>query len=430
MNTIGSNMLIGDLLRGARLIEIHDLTNAVQVASKTGLPVGRVLVMLGLVTSETVQAALQAQSLVRDRLITAEVASKAIAMAASHRIDLEQALECLGTLPGQQFETNKLGDLLVMAGLITNEILVESLKTSQHLSLPLGRILVLKNILKENVVEAALSAQVLLRDGVIDRRTAVAALRDARHTHTSLEHCLTASGVELSGKRQTVRLGELFVLAEVIGEADLLAAVEIGLNEGSQVGQVLMQFGFINEETLETTLKLQEMVRKHTLSVAQAVQVLRQNLQGMDIAHAMASIAEPEVNPVQAVGLSELLYLAGLVPQEDAEKALAISYASKIPFNTVLLQYKMVKESELQAAIRCLLLMSENLLSGEEAMVALHHCVWGGMELVVVLSKMGWLEEQHKQETRNSLPIMLGDTPITYTPAPSESVFNPSASMW
>jgi hypothetical protein len=430
MNTIGSNMLIGDLLRGARLIEIHDLTNAVQVASKTGLPVGRVLVMLGLVTSETVQAALQAQSLVRDRLITAEVASKAIAMAASHRIDLEQALECLGTLPGQQFETNKLGDLLVMAGLITNEILVESLKTSQHLSLPLGRILVLKNILKENVVEAALSAQVLLRDGVIDRRTAVAALRHARHTHTSLEHCLTASGVELSGKRQTVRLGELFVLAEVIGEADLLAAVEIGLNEGSQVGQVLMQFGFINEETLETTLKLQEMVRKHTLSVAQAVQVLRQNLQGMDIAHAMASIAEPEVNPVQAVGLSELLYLAGLVPQEDAEKALAISYASKIPFNTVLLQYKMVKESELQAAIRCLLLMSENLLSGEEAMVALHHCVWGGMELVVVLSKMGWLEEQHKQETRNSLPIMLGDTPITYTPAPSESVFNPSASMW
>jgi hypothetical protein len=430
MNTIGSNMLIGDLLRGARLIEIHDLTNAVQVASKTGLPVGRVLVMLGLVTSETVQAALQAQSLVRDRLITAEIASRAIAMAASHRIDLEHALECLGTLPGQQFETNKLGDLLVMAGVITNEILIESLKTSQHLSLPLGRILVLKNILKESVVEAALSAQVLLRDGVIDRRTAVAALRDARHTHTSLEHCLTASGVQLSGKRQTVRLGELFVLAEVIGEADLLAAVEIGLNEGSQIGQVLMQFGFINEETLETTLKLQEMVRKHTLSVAQAVQVLRLSLQGMDIAHAMASIAEPEVNPVQAVGLSELLYLAGLVPQEDAEKALAISYASKIPFNTVLLQYKMVKESELQAAIRCLLLMSENLLTGEEAMVALHHCVWGGMELVVVLSKMGWLEEQHKQETRNSLPIMLGDTPITYAPAPSESVFNPSASMW
>lgn len=422
-------MLIGDLLRGAKLIQMHDLTNAVQVASKTGLPVGRVLVMLGLVTSETVHAALQAQSLVRDRLISMEVATKAIGMVASYRIDLERALECLGSLPGREFETNKLGDLLVLAGLITNDCLIESLKTSQHLNLPLGRILVLKNILKEHTVEAALNAQVLLRDGVIDRKTAVAALKSARRTHTSLESCLTAAGVESGNKRQTIRLGELFVLAEIVTEPDLLAAVEIGLNEGTQIGQVLMQFGFINSDTLETSLKLQEMVHKHSLSVSQAVQVLRLYLQGIDIPHAIASIAEPEVNPVQAVGLAEVLYLAGLVPQEDTEKALAISYASRIPFNKVLLQYNMIKEDALNVATRCLLLMGENLLTAEEAIVALHHCIWSGTELVVVLSKMGWLEEQQRKENEDALPILLGDTPITYTPPPATE-FNPTASIW
>ncbi len=429
MNTLGSNMLIGDLLRGAKLIQMHDLTNAVQVASKTGLPVGRVLVMLGLVTSETVHAALQAQSLVRDRLISMDIATKAIGMVASYRIDLERALECLGSLPGRELETNKLGDLLVLAGLISNECLIESLKTSQHLNLPLGRILVLKNILKESTVEAALNAQVMLRDGIIDRKTAVAALKNAKQTHTSLQSCLNAAGVDTSSKRQTVRLGELFVLAEIITEPDLLAAVEIGLNEGKQIGQVMMQFGFIDEATLETSLKLQEMVRKHSLSVSQAVQVLRQYLQGFDIPHAIASITEPEVNPVQAVGLAEMLYLAGLVPQEDTEKALAISYASRIPFNTVLLQYNMIKEEALHVAIRCLLLMGENLLSAEEAIVALHHCVWSGMELVVVLSKMGWLEEQQRKENEQALPIILGDTPIEYTPPPAAK-FNPTASMW
>lgn len=429
MNTLGSSMLIGDLLRGAKLIQIHDLTNAVQVASKTGLPVGRVLVMLGLVTSETVHAALQAQSLVRDRLITMEVATKAIGMVASYRIDLERALECLGSLPGREFETNKLGDLLVLAGLITNDCLVESLKTSQHLNLPLGRILVLKNILKEHTVEAALNAQVLLRDGVIDRKTAVAALKSARKTHTSLESCLTAAGVDSGNKRQTIRLGELFVLAEIVTEPDLLAAVEIGLNEGTQIGQVLMQFGFINSDTLETSLKLQEMVHKHSLSVSQAVQVLRLYLQGVDIPHAIASIAEPEVNPVQAVGLAEVLYLSGLVPQEDTEKALAISYASRIPFNKVLLQYNMIKEEALNVATRCLLLMGENLLTAEEAIVAMHHCIWSGTELVVVLSKMGWLEEQQRKENEDALPILLGDTPITYTPPPTPE-FNPTASIW
>lgn len=423
-------MLIGDLLRNAKLIEMHDLTNAVQVASKTGLPVGRVLVMLGLVTSETVHAALQAQSLVRDRLITQEVASKAVAMVASYRIDLEQALECLGTLPGKNVETNRLGDLLVMAGLITNETLVECLKTSQHLNLPLGRILVLKNILKEKTVEAALTAQVMLRDGMIDRKGACAALRTAKQTHTSLEACLSEAGVEPVQRRQTIRLGELFVLAGIIHEPDLLAAVEIGLNEGKQIGQVLMQFGFIDEDVLETSLKLQEMVHKHSLSVSQAVQVLQQYLQGNDIPHAIATLRAPEVNSVQAVGLAELLHLAGLVPQEETEKALAISYASKIAFNSVLLQYKMVKEETLQVATRCLLLMSENLLTAEEAMVALHHCVWSGMELIVVLSKMGWMEEQHRKESESALPIILGDTPITYSPPPDIAAFNPTASMW
>ena len=77
MNNLGSGLLIGDLLRSAKIVELHDLTNAVQVANKTGLPVGRVLVMLGMATSETVHAALQAQSLVRDHLISAETAAKA-----------------------------------------------------------------------------------------------------------------------------------------------------------------------------------------------------------------------------------------------------------------------------------------------------------------------------------------------------------------
>ena len=62
MTNIGNSLLIGDLLRSAKIVDLHDLTNAVQVANKTGLPVGRILVMLGLVSSETVQAALQAPS--------------------------------------------------------------------------------------------------------------------------------------------------------------------------------------------------------------------------------------------------------------------------------------------------------------------------------------------------------------------------------
>src|SRR5438309_1519099 len=98
MNKTASDLLIGDLLRGAGLVNLPDLTNAVQVACKTGLPVGRVLVMLGLVTAEVVQAALDTQSLVRDRSIAMDAGIRLIKVVAVSRVSLDDALRQLGLL--------------------------------------------------------------------------------------------------------------------------------------------------------------------------------------------------------------------------------------------------------------------------------------------------------------------------------------------
>ena len=213
-------------------------------------------------------------------------------------------------------------------------------------------------------------------------------------------------GAGIGSRTANYSLGELFVLAEIVAEPDLLTALEIGLIEGQQIGQVLMQFGFIDDVILDAALKLQSMVQRHRISVLQAVAVLKQVVnREADFAHAVAALDQPEVNPVQAVGLAELLHLVGLVPQEDAEKMLAISYASKVPFNQMLVQYKLIDATVLQVAIRCQLLMSEELMSAEQAIVALHQCSESGLELIEILANMNWMQE--------SAPIMLGSTPIT-----------------
>src|SRR5690349_18558303 len=114
----GESMLIGELLRRAKLVTVEDLANAMKVSGNSGLPIGRVLVMLDIIRNDTLKAAILAQSLVRDRLLTLETAVRAVEVAAARRLSLTDSLEYLGCLDDVSENTNKLGDLLVRADLV------------------------------------------------------------------------------------------------------------------------------------------------------------------------------------------------------------------------------------------------------------------------------------------------------------------------
>lgn len=389
----GSNFLIGDLLRSAKIVELHDLTNALQVASKTSLPVGRVLVMLGLTTNEVVQAAVQAQSLVRDHLITVEVAAEALYMVAHNKIELEDALLRLSATPADNAETNRLGDLLVASQLISTAQRDESMVSSQSLGLPLGRILVFRKILSEQIVEAAINVQVLLRDQSISYEQAIDILRSVAFDAVSLESYLDSLGLGVL-KKQTIRLGELFVLAKVVREADLLTALEIGLEDHQQIGQVLLEFGFVNEHTLECGLKLQSMIMHNQIDVDRAAHVLSLvAASGITLTHALARLVESKQEIALGFGLAELLHLSGIVEGEEAQQALALSLESHQPFDQTLVQWGLLKEAELKLAIRCQKLVREGLISPEQAVAALRKWTSGRLDLEALLSSLGVSDE-------------------------------------
>ena len=85
MISLGFSLQIGEILTSAKIVGPQDLVNAAQMASRTGLPAERVLVMLQLVTDDTIQAAKKAQGLVRNHVITAEAAAKALSVVASYK---------------------------------------------------------------------------------------------------------------------------------------------------------------------------------------------------------------------------------------------------------------------------------------------------------------------------------------------------------
>lgn len=172
------NIMIGDLLVRSGLVTSADLTEAMTVSRRLGMPIGRVLTMSGNITPDTFQLALEAQSLIRDGVVPIEVGIEALGVASRERQPLKDALGRIHH-PHSGGSTNRLGELLVDAHIITPEQLDQALKISVESGLPLGGTLVTQGIIHASLLPTVLRAQEQIRDGVVARDAAIEELKAA-----------------------------------------------------------------------------------------------------------------------------------------------------------------------------------------------------------------------------------------------------------
>jgi hypothetical protein len=295
MNKRTAKILIGDLLVKSGLIGLGDLADAIPISTKTGLPVGRVLVGSGLLTDDKLQSALRAQSLIRDNFLTVDLAIKALQKVGSHDVSLDDALTDLGWRSEYFDLTNKLGQLLRDSGLVNSEMIDDALQTCFTTGLPLGRILVLKGVISDSLANAAVSSQILIRDKKIDREQAVAALKSAAERHTSIEESLDFHGFMQQKSAKTVRLGELLVLAEIVSDIDLLSSVEKGLVDDVPIGQVLVEARLITQATLDQALQMQTLVNSFEITPTQGAEVVKMlRLHDIPVSQALAEVKKKD----------------------------------------------------------------------------------------------------------------------------------------
>jgi len=82
MESNSKPMRLGQILIKVGLLTPDELTEAMRVAEDTGLPVGRVLVMSGYIRDDALKAAVQVQSLIKDKIVDLEIGLKAVRMVA------------------------------------------------------------------------------------------------------------------------------------------------------------------------------------------------------------------------------------------------------------------------------------------------------------------------------------------------------------
>jgi len=393
MQSDSKPILLGELLIRVGIVQPQQLIDAMHVAGETGLPIGRVLIMSGFMSHEQLQAAVQTQSLVKDKLLEVDIAIQALQKVCQEQIPLDQALAAFGWVKRKGYQTAKLGELLRGSDLVTDTQLDEALRTSHETGLPLGRVLVLTQAISDELLSAALTAQVLVRDGKITKEHAILGLKSAKRRRVTIEVSLTEHGFYRPPGRQSVKLGELFVLSGLVSEPDLMNALELGLMREMPIGQVLVESGYMTRVILDSALKLQEMVANGTLSAVDAAQTIRSvATKNCSIAQALAELNPEKVETPtgETIRLSDVLKAAGVVTEEELKKASEMSSQNSALVGKMLLVTGMIDEATLHASLRCQFLLKEGFLNLEQAIVALSHCRLNQVSFDDALQELGW----------------------------------------
>lgn len=171
---------IGELLVKADLLNTSDVLESIQISHRLQIPISRVLIMSGTVTEHLLQAALQAQLLIKEGLVTVEAACDALRLSVLERKTLQQAFHQLNITPGyQQDISTHLVELLLDSNIVTQEQLDEAMQTSSDADIPLSGALVLHGMLSANFFPTLLRAQEHILSGEKSREDAVEELKSS-----------------------------------------------------------------------------------------------------------------------------------------------------------------------------------------------------------------------------------------------------------
>ena len=395
---------LGDLLTGAGLLQASDLREAMLISKQQGLPVGRVLIMSGYLTEHHLQAAVQAQSLLKDGLIEFALVIKALTMVGAEDITLEDAFKRLKWNQQSDAVTNKLGELLLAADIVPIDSLNAALLQCQSIGLPLGRVLIANGVLTEQMLAATLNAQVFVRDKKLSREQAIQGLKSAKERQIPIEQYLAETGAMQLPTTETVRLGDLLVLAGIIDEPNLMGAVEVGLLNEQPIGQVLVQSSLITEELLTAALDLQAMVAAGAIKKDEAAKFLGTvKNKNVSVGEAIAIgqkkpsvrkqatvIEEPPLPPIEPLPLYQFLQLSGIITAKQIEQAIRVGSKDTQIMGKMLSLSGVMEQSLIDAAQKCNDLITSGVLNHEQGMIVLKSCERNQFTLEQAFGELGW----------------------------------------
>jgi len=396
MNSNGQPLTVNELLIRASILTADELEHAARLADKMHQPLGRILQMNGYCTEANLDDAANIQQRVADRSLTLETGVKAMEMVIRQGVDVDTAIRRLNPVTSQRQNLTKkniVGNVLATTNIITQKQFQDAINHSLNTHLPLGVVLVNMGAISVHVLECTITLLEYIRDGLISNEQGTHALQMARFRQLSAIDALREDNPNFKLPERTLELKELLVLAKVITESELLTAREIELVEKEPLLKVLVDIGSCSTLCLEAAQQIMQMVKDGSLTFDQGLVILRRLKKvrtEAEMEKVLATIDEIEDDEEPVVELAHVLVAAGLVSQKDLEMATPLAMQSKKSLNRVLVDSGFLDERTVGLVSSVKELLQHNILTREQAIIALIYSIENNTLLDDTLRIFGW----------------------------------------
>jgi len=363
------------LLAGTNTVEQPKIDEAVKSAKNLNVPLDRALIMLGHASENSLKDVMRAQEMIKAGKISLEMAVKALRFGKQNHLDLDESVNVLTSVHKKTAVVAKIGNdltgLMQSAGMINGEQLGRAQQRAQDTGMQMGRILVLNRDLSTWMMSSALSAQILIRDGKIGKDDAIQGLQAVGRRRISIEQALFELGLYRESPGQTIKIGELCLMAGFMNESDMLECLEIEIVKEKQFGQILLEQGHVTNQVLEAAVYLQDMVSNDTLRAYQSAEALKSvRVKEVSVYQAVAELQPPPQLTPPILTMAELLTQAEVATAEQIAD-IAPDEESSIKVGKKVLSAGLVNEATLYVALRSYSLLREGFVSNEHAVQAL-----------------------------------------------------------
>ena len=260
---------LGTILKKLSLLDDAQLEQALKAASRTAMPLGTVLLASGVLTKEELRAVLQAQSLLKDKLLDEEALLLAMPYLKNQPMGLEGALKRIKWSRDRSKQSNRLGELLLAAKVISQLQLAKGLAHHRNSLQPLGHILALLGGISERSINFALEIQEKIRTGLMTRKEGIDEIKQSCNAFNDPHQLRTVEPTE------PTRLGDLLIDSGLLKEDEVRFALDVSERKSKLIGEVFVELGILSKAQVTAVLDVQRLLRCGLIVRRQAISTLQ-----------------------------------------------------------------------------------------------------------------------------------------------------------
>lgn len=265
---------LGELLVDSGLISDEQLSEALATSAETGMPLGRVLTFKRVCSEEFLLAALRAQRVIREGVVTRDEAVNALQEVKRRRITLEESLESIGFSKVRPKRSTPLGYLLVEAGFLKEVSLMMCVEMSLSDNKPIIDILVEQGFSSRALAQACLTVQQMVDAGTVSKEVACSALRLVNDGQMTIETAVAAAGLATVSSKTRTLLQDLFVLSGMVEPKEMPRLGDGNFVSYDEFSKALTERGKMSDYMVDAVARALYLLEQRMLTAEDAVMAL------------------------------------------------------------------------------------------------------------------------------------------------------------